>query len=138
MNKYLRYFFSILLLINLFAVISVAKPPPKSGSSDNEIGERLGNAVCWMVYMAKNTMGAVFLVLIILAAIVYAGGQLLGAETRARANVWATAMFTGAIIGGLIYLIVPALLDQLMFGSEGGSIEDCCDGAEIDPEKCAV
>jgi len=31
----------------------------------------------------------------VLAAVIYAAGQMMGAETRARANVWATAALTG-------------------------------------------
>jgi hypothetical protein len=31
----------------------------------------------------------------------------MGAETRARATVWATAMFTGALFAGIIYAITP-------------------------------
>jgi hypothetical protein len=38
----------------------------------------------------------------------------LGAETRARASVWATAMLTGAVIGILIYLITPMVLKALL------------------------
>ncbi|MDD5023397.1 MAG: hypothetical protein PHU63_04475, partial [Candidatus ainarchaeum sp.] len=60
------------------------------------------------------------LILVVLAAIIYAAGQVLGAETRARANVWATSMFVGAVIGGLIYLVVPVFLGALL----GGSAED--------------
>ncbi|MEW6529071.1 MAG: hypothetical protein AB1391_04225 [Candidatus Micrarchaeota archaeon] len=51
--------------------------------------------------------------MIVAAGVVYAGGQLLGAETRARASVWATAMFMGAIIGIVIVAIVPGLLEIL-------------------------
>ena len=136
--KYLKYIIGLIILINLFAVVSVAKAPPKdsSGSSD-DVAQRFGNAACFLVYIAKNLMGAMFLVLIILAAIVYAGGQLLGAETRARATVWATAMFMGAIIGGIIYLLIPAILNQLMFGGDG-DITQCCQGQTLDAAKCGL
>ena len=52
------------------------------------------------------------------AAAVYAGGQMMGAETRARANVWATSMLTGAVIGILITVIVPYTLG-IMLGQDG-------------------
>ncbi|MFH1447725.1 MAG: hypothetical protein ABIG39_02580, partial [Candidatus Micrarchaeota archaeon] len=38
----------------------------------------------------------------ILAGGIYAIGQVLGAETRARASVWATAMLVGGVIGLII------------------------------------
>lgn len=53
------------------------------------------------------------MLMIILAAAVYAVGQILGAETRARASVWATAMMMGAVIGMLIYLIVPWVIGMM-------------------------
>jgi hypothetical protein len=54
------------------------------------------------------------MLLIILAAAVYAIGQIVGAETRARASVWATAMITGALIGIVIYLVVPGLIKLML------------------------
>jgi len=61
----------------------------------------------------KGIMGVVVMLMIIGAAVVYAGGQIMGAETRARANVWATAMLTGSLIGLLIYAIAPAVLSGI-------------------------
>ena len=49
------------------------------------------------------------------AGAIYAGGQMMGAETRARANVWATAMLTGALIGVLITVVSPQIL-KTMYG----------------------
>ncbi|MFA5049780.1 MAG: hypothetical protein WC501_02120, partial [Candidatus Micrarchaeia archaeon] len=70
-------------------------------------------------------MGAVMLILIVMAAIIYAAGQVMGAETRARANVWATSMFLGAIIGGLIYLVVPVFIEKIM-GYDSGWTKTMC------------
>jgi hypothetical protein len=60
---------------------------------------------------AKGMLAVGVMLMIILAAVTYAVGQLLGAETRARATVWATAMMTGAIFGALIYVLVPYILN---------------------------
>ncbi len=59
-------------------------------------------------------MAAAIMIMILLAGATYAFGQVLGAETRARASVWATAMMTGALIGALIYLITPVIIDALI------------------------
>ncbi len=56
---------------------------------------------------AKSIMLIGMFMMILLAAFTYAVGQIMGAETRARATVWATAMFTGALFAGLIYAITP-------------------------------
>jgi len=66
-------------------------------------------------------LGVAMLLLIVLAAVIYAVGQMLGAETRARATVWATAMFTGAIIAAVIYMVTPYLIGFIISGSASGT-----------------
>jgi hypothetical protein len=56
------------------------------------------------------------MLMVVSAAAVYSIGQIMGAETRARASVWATSMFNGAIIAALIYLLVPYVLNQMLAG----------------------
>lgn len=78
---------------------------------------------------SQTFLGGAIMIMILLAGATYALGQVLGAETRARASVWATAMMTGAIIGALIYLITPVLIKALL--PSGGSVtintNDPCD-----------
>jgi len=64
--------------------------------------------------MSQTFLGLAAMLLIVLAGTTYAIGQVLGAETRARASVWATAMMTGAIIGILIYVLTPMLVARLL------------------------
>lgn len=56
------------------------------------------------------------MLMVLVGAVTYAAGQLMGAETRARANVWATAALTGAMMGLLITAVAPPLL-QAAYGS---------------------
>ena len=53
------------------------------------------------------------MLMIILAGVIYAAGQMMGAETRARANVWATACLTGALIAILIVVVAPPVLNAI-------------------------
>lgn len=53
----------------------------------------------------------------ILASVIYAAGQMMGAETRARANVWATAALTGAMVAILIAVIAPSVIGAV-YGEE--------------------
>ena len=53
------------------------------------------------------------MLMVLLASVIYATGQMMGAETRARANVWATSALTGAIIGILISVIAPSVLQMI-------------------------
>ncbi len=112
--------FRLLVVFSLLNVAMAADP--------NTIQAAMGN----LCYYVKSALAAGLLLLTVLAALVYAVGQVLGAETRARASVWATAMFVGAIIGALIYLIVPWLLSLLMTGQADSTwVQNCC---TTDPE----
>ncbi|MGC9005207.1 MAG: hypothetical protein ACP5JC_01095 [Candidatus Micrarchaeia archaeon] len=63
----------------------------------------------------KTTLPVFAAVLIIFAAVIFAAGQVMGAETRSRANVWATAMLVGALIGILVALVGPWVVQELGF-----------------------
>ena len=53
------------------------------------------------------------MLMVILAGVIYAAGQIMGAETRARANVWATACLTGALMAILIAVVSPSVLGAI-------------------------
>jgi len=64
----------------------------------------------------REMLPVVAMLMIILAGVIYAAGQMMGAETRARANVWATAALTGALIAILITVVAPAVLGTINNG----------------------
>ena len=80
----------------------------------------LGSALESLCGMAKMLLGIGVMLLIILAGSIYAIGQILGAETRARATVWATAMLTGAVIGIVIYIVTPVIVSALLTSAPTG------------------
>jgi len=80
--------------------------------------ENISGSLYCLYTTVKGALAIGMLLLVCLAAIVYALGQVLGAETRARASVWATAMFTGAIIGAILYIVLPYILKTLFAGDE--------------------
>ena len=61
---------------------------------------------------------------IVLAGVIYAAGQMMGAETRARANVWATACLTGALIAIMIAVVAPTVLATIYNG--GSALTTAC------------
>ena len=65
----------------------------------------------------KTMLPVAAMLMIILAGVIYAAGQMMGAETRARANVWATAALTGALIAILIAVVGPAVLQTINNGT---------------------
>lgn len=66
-----------------------------------------------MCRSAKSVLVVGTMLLVIMAALTYAIGQAAGAETRSRAVVWATAMLTGAILGVVIYVVLPYALTAM-------------------------
>ena len=72
----------------------------------------------------KSVLGLIPLVamlMIVIAGVVYGAGQIMGAETRARANVWATACLGGALIAILIVVVSKPVLQAIYSGQ--GTIE---------------
>ncbi len=108
-NKYGRYMALLLVLLN-FTPIAFAQ------------AENICYAMSAMCVTAQTFLIFAAMLLIILAGATYAIGQVMGAETRARASVWATSMLTGALIGLVIYLVVPYIIYQLVPSDLRGDI----------------
>jgi hypothetical protein len=70
----------------------------------------------------RDMLPVAAMLMIILAGVIYAAGQMMGAETRSRANVWATAALTGALIAILIAVIAPAVLNYIYGGSSSSTV----------------
>jgi Na+-driven multidrug efflux pump len=78
-------------------------------------------AVSQLCVSLKSLLPVIAMMMLIMAGVIYAAGQILGAETRARANVWATACLTGALIAILIVVIAQPVL-QTMLGVDNGTV----------------
>lgn len=110
-------------LTGLFIFLSLLNVALAAGTNDpNNIKIALGS-FCGTL---KGALAVGMMLLIVLAAIVYAVGQMMGAETRARASVWGTAMFVGALVGALIYIIMPYIIGLLMTGSVNTDWANTC------------
>ena len=102
----MKKWFGVLVALMFLSAMVYASPPPGSV-----------NIALAFNQLCKDVKGAVPIIaftMLILGGLIYAAGQVMGAETRARANVWATAMVTGGIIGLLIaasakYVIILVL-----------------------------
>jgi Na+-driven multidrug efflux pump len=75
-------------------------------------------AVSQLCVSIKAMLPVTAMLMLVLAGVIYAAGQILGAETRARANVWATACLTGALISILIVVVAQPVL-QSIYGDQG-------------------
>jgi hypothetical protein len=74
---------------------------------------QLKNALSSLCTGLSQMVPVAAMLMVLLASVIYATGQMMGAETRARANVWATSALTGAIIGILISVIAPSVLQTI-------------------------
>jgi hypothetical protein len=82
--------------------------------------EGLNTGITGLCQSLKSLLPVAAMLMIIVAGVIYASGQIMGAETRARANVWATAALTGALIAILIVVVAPPVLNAIY--TEGGVV----------------
>ena len=68
----------------------------EGAESDSNIGELLINWLKGLEGILQTVLVMTIVVMIVLAAAAYALGQLFGAETRAKANVWAQVLLGSA------------------------------------------
>jgi hypothetical protein len=107
----IRKYTILLLFATLFSSLAFADSDPTS---------QLKNALKALCGGLRELVPVAAMLMVLLAAVIYATGQMMGAETRARANVWATSCLTGALIGILISTIAPSVL-----GIIAGSAIEC-------------
>jgi hypothetical protein len=80
--------------------------------STPEAGERITRALCSLVNIFKSIIAPIIVLVIVLAAVIYGAGHVLGQEFGARAKSWALNMVIFAAIGVFLYLILPVLFKQ--------------------------
>jgi hypothetical protein len=121
-NSIAGYLMVLVLLLNLATPVYADAVVTTTPSTTLSGGAGLQSAMKQLCNTARTFLGIGAMLLVVIAAVIYAVGQVLGAETRARASVWATAMLTGAVIGLIIFLLVPSIVAVIM-GSGSGSIK---------------
>jgi hypothetical protein len=114
--------FAVFLLLLVSYGMPVSTTP---GGGTPPAPSTLLKAINNLCYDLTQLLPVVSMLMVVVAGVIYAAGQVMGAETRARANVWATAALTGALIGLLIYAIAPPVL-QTIYGT--GTYRVDCSG----------
>jgi hypothetical protein len=107
--KLSRFIVAVSALAALSAGFAFAQTGGISG-----VGEGAKTLYCALI----QVLPIVSMLMIIAGGCTYAAGQIMGAETRARASQWATAMLIGAVIGILIVTVAPSVLGA-MYGPSG-------------------
>ena len=107
----IRKFIYAFLLTIFLSGFSFSQPIPNNPTS------QLEGALSELCSGLNTLVPVAAMLMILLSSVIYAAGQMMGAETRARANVWATSCLTGALIGILISVIAPAVLQTINGGN---------------------
>ena len=93
-------FKELLALIFIFITLSFADTGVKTGMG-------------LMCILFNNILPIVVMIGITLSGVVYGIGHILGAEMRARANVWATNLLIGSLIAGVITVLAPSFVENM-------------------------
>lgn len=75
--------------------------------------DQFGQAMISLYQSLAGILPVVSMLLIVTGAVIYGAGQILGAETRARAVTWATACLTGALVSVLVVTVSPPIFSAL-------------------------
>jgi hypothetical protein len=106
-NKIIPKINILVLVLSLFLGIIFAQGQTSPGLIQLQDAMK---TICGQVY---NLLPPVAMLLVIAGAVTYAAGQFAGAEMRARATGWATAMIIGALFAFVIVLLLPSVVMAL-------------------------
>ncbi|MBM3229779.1 hypothetical protein FJZ26_05075 [Candidatus Parvarchaeota archaeon] len=99
-------FLIFLLLAGVgFAATAAVQPPSVGGGLVSGLTDLCASALTLTPIAAM--LG------VVCSAAIYAAGQFLGAEPRARAIVWSTTLLTGSVIAVLVQVAAPAFLSAI-------------------------
>ena len=104
-------------ITGILIVLAIAATLVSAASTMSGISN-VSSAMSSLCGSLRSLLPVAAMLMIMIAGVIYASGQVMGAETRARANVWATAALTGALIAILIVVIAPPVL-QAVNGNQG-------------------
>lgn len=100
-----------LLSLALVAVFGAALVSAGTTTSITATVTAITTALCGIRSLIIGIVPTISLILILLAGLAYAAGQAFGAETKAKAQGWAMSMLVGGIIGILLVIIAPFVVD---------------------------
>lgn len=83
-------------------------------ATGSQIGSNITSQLIELVKLLQGIVPVVALGLFVFAGVVYALGQIFDVQTRQKAQNWAMAMIVGGVIGILIVIIAPFLVDFLI------------------------
>ncbi|MBM3229274.1 hypothetical protein FJZ26_02485 [Candidatus Parvarchaeota archaeon] len=133
-----------LLLIIGVSALWAANNPPTPPAPDPVIGngfDKFNEGIESMCGSLLALLPVASMLGVVSSGGIYALGQLMGAETRARAVVWATTMLTGSVIAVLITAVAPPAVGMIYGGTDtcepsiiiGNPTQHLCGTIEYNP-----
>jgi hypothetical protein len=92
-----------LAFVAVFAGLAFATAPASTSG--------ITSGLCQLKALIVGIIPTLALMMFLLAGLAYAAGQVFGAETKAKAQGWAMSLLVGGIIGIIIAVLAPFLVD---------------------------
>jgi hypothetical protein len=84
-----------------------------------DAADQMKTALTTITGLFCTVLPLVMMVAFMLAALVYAAGQMTSADQRARFHGWATSLLIGAVTAGVVYIIAPWIINTVFKVSTG-------------------
>lgn len=101
-------------IFGLFVLLLAASFVVAADATPTDTGQRISGALCQLYDLMKNIFPPLIVLVVVMAAVIYAAGHVLGQEMGARAKSWALNLIIYTTIGIIIFLLVPWLLGQVV------------------------
>lgn len=109
------------LLLALFLITAVY--------AIEDISQRFVTVMCDLYNLFKSLLPIVLILAIAFAAVIMVAGQLLGAETRAKASSWAQNIVIYALVAVIVIVLVPYVIQ--LIAPELNFAESCPNAGSI-------
>lgn len=111
-----------ILLVLALPMLFAAPSAPKS--TEPQFADKLVSIMCNLYFQIEKIIPVLLVISIAVAALVYLGSQLFGAETKAKGSSMAQSIIIGTIVTVLIILIAPWIVSSLL----GQDLNSVCSG----------
>jgi len=85
----------------------------------------ISSALCDIQNLIKGVLPTLALIMFFLAAVAYAAGQAFGAEMKAKAQGWAMSLIVGGMVGIILAVIAPFIVNVFAGMMGGGYVTEC-------------
>lgn len=109
---------SPMFLALLFTVMLISASFAENITGGDINFKTLKDVFCDLKEGVEDILGPVAFLLVVLAAVIYAGGQLGDAQIRAKAQGWAVGAIVGALIAFVLSQIGPWLIKEMFTGGK--------------------